>query len=182
MGHVIDGFDQQHLALRQLAHGADGFGVAAMADHDDLQAVIGVALGLDMHFADQRAGGIDKDHLAPRGLGRDGFGHAVGGKDHRAVIGAIFQLFHEHRAFGAQIIHHEFVMHDLVAHIDRRAPIFFSAIFDDLDRAIHTGAKKPRGAGQIQRKGRFVHLTTPVPGTGKPSWHQRPEQGQLDLE
>ena len=130
-------------ALRQLPHGAHGFGVARMADHHDLQSVFKMPLGLDMDLADQRAGGIDIDHLAPGGLGRDRFRHPMGGKDHRPVIGAILQLFDEHGALCPQPVDDIFVMHDLMAHIDRRAP-FLQRHFDDLDGAVHPGAETAR--------------------------------------
>ena len=94
---VIGRFDQQDFALGQLAHGADGFGVPGMADHDHLQASLGMALGFDVDLADQRAGGIDIDHLAAFGGGWDRLGDAVGGKDHWAVVGAFVQFFDEHR-------------------------------------------------------------------------------------
>ena len=63
-GHVSDGFHQQDLALGKLAHGADCFRVALVTDHNHLQSGSRVALRLDMHLGDQRAGGIHIDHLA----------------------------------------------------------------------------------------------------------------------
>ena len=129
----------------------DGARVAFVADHHHLQTVLVVAFRLDMHFRDERAGGVDIDHLAARGLGRDGFRNAVGRKDHRAVIGAFFELFDKHRALGAQIINHIFIVHDFVAHIDRCAP-FRDGHFDNLDRPIHTGTKPTRGR-KVQGQG-----------------------------
>ena len=109
-----------------------------------------VALGLDMDLADQGAGRIDKDHLAAAGLGGDGLGHTMGREDHRPVGGAFVQFFDKDRALVAQAVNDEFVMHDLVADIDRRAP-FLTRHFDDLDGPVDTGTKAAR-RGQIKRK------------------------------
>ena len=124
-----------------------------MADHDHLQAVGMVALGLDMHLGDERAGCVDEKHLALGGLCWHGLRDAMGRKDHRAVIGAIVKLFNKDRALVAQTIHDVFVVNDFVADVDRRAP-FFERHFDDLDRAIHARAEAAR-CGQVQRKWRF---------------------------
>ncbi len=80
----------------------------------------------------------------------------MGRKDHRAVIRAFVQFFDKDRALVAQAIDDEFVMHDLVAHIDRRAP-FLQRHLDDLDGAVDAGAKPARG-GKIEGKGWFGHL------------------------
>ena len=77
----------------------------------------------------------------------------MGGKDHRAVGGAVVQLLDKHRPLGAQGIDHELVVDNLVAHIDRCAP-FQQRQFDDLDGAVDTGAKAARG-GEV--KGQGVH-------------------------
>ncbi len=62
--------------------------------------------------------------------------------------GHFVQFLDEDRAPGAQAVDHELVVHDLVAHIDRRAP-FLDRHFDDLDRAVHAGAEAARG-GEIE--------------------------------
>ena len=141
--HVLRRLDQQNLALGQLSHRADGLGVAGMADHHDLEPVLMVAFGLDMDLRDQRAGGIDIEHLPRGGRVRHGFRHAMSGKDHRPVGRAVVQLLDKDRAPGREVIDHVFVMHDLVAHIDRRAP-FRERHFHDLDGAVHPGAEPAR--------------------------------------
>ncbi len=78
----------------------------------------------------------------------------MGGKYDRPVIGAFVKFFNKDRSFVAQAVHHEFVVHDFMAHKHRCAP-FFQRHFDDLDCAINTGTKPTRG-GQIQSKRRFV--------------------------
>ncbi len=140
MRHVGHGFHQQHLALRQLPHGANGLRMAGMADHDHLQPVFVVPLGLDMHLAHQRAGCIDEDHLPRLCRSRNRLGHAMGRKDHRTVIGHFVQFLDKDRTLRLERVDHKLVVHDLVAHIDRRAP-FRQRHFDDLDRPVHTSAK-----------------------------------------
>jgi hypothetical protein len=149
-GDIVDGFDQQHLARRQLAHRALRLGVAGVADHHQLQAVLVVALGLHVHLGHQRAGGIHRQHAAPRRLGRHRLRHAVGREDHRPVVGAVGEVFDEHRPAGAQALDDIAVVHDLVAHVDGRAPALQRHL-DDLDRPVHPGAEAAR-RGEIQRQ------------------------------
>ena len=59
------------------------------------------------------------------------------------------------RPFGAQVVHDEFVVHDLVPHIDRRAP-FLQRQFDDLDGAVDAGAE-PAWGGKEKGQGRVGH-------------------------
>ena len=150
-GHVGGGLDQDHLALGKLAHRADGLGVAGVADHDHLEAVLVVARGLDMDLRDQRTGGVDEEHPPRLGFGGDGFRDAVGGEDHRTVGRAVGQLLDEHRAARAQTVDDEAVVDDLVAHVDRRAP-FVQRHLDDLDGAVDAGAEAARGR-EMERQG-----------------------------
>ena len=53
------------------------------------------------------------------------------------------ELVHEHGAEAAQAVHDELVVHDLVAHVDRRAEQLDRAL-DDVDRAVDAGAEAPR--------------------------------------
>ena len=124
-----------------------------MADHHHLQTGLKMPFRLDMDFADQGAGGIHKHHFATGGLGWHRFGHTVGRKDHRATFWHIIEVFDKNRAQGAQPIDHIFVMHNLVAHIDR-CPPFRDRHFHDLDRPVHTCAKPARG-GKVQGQGRL---------------------------
>ena len=69
-GRIGHGFDLQHLAGWQLAHGAHGFGVAIMADVDQLDAGLMVPTGFAVDLGNQGAGGIDGDHPTLCCLGR----------------------------------------------------------------------------------------------------------------
>ena len=158
--HIGDGFHQQHLTHRQLPHGANGFRMTFMADVDHLHARLMVPGRLVMHFGDQRAGGIDGDHVAQCRLSRDGFWHAVGGKDHRAVERAIGQLLDKHRTFRAQAIDDELVVDNLVAHENRRTP-FVQGHFHDLYSAVDPGTEPARGR-KVQRQGGQVCHRRPI--------------------
>ena len=154
-GDILGGFDQQNLAVWQLAHRADRFRVTFVTDHHHLQTVLMMAFGLDMDLGYQRAGGVDIDHLAARGLGGDGFRNTMRREDDRTIIRAFVQFLDKHRTLGAQPIHNEFVVHDFMPHIDRRTP-FLDRHFDDLDGAIHTSAKAVGGC-KIKGQGGFGH-------------------------
>ncbi len=59
--------------------------------------VLVVPFGLDMHLADQGAGGIDEDHLPRLCRSRNRLGYAMGRKDHRPVIGHFVQFLDKDR-------------------------------------------------------------------------------------
>ena len=102
-----------------------------------------VALRLHVHLGDERAGGIELEHVAGRGRGRHRLRHAMGGEHHGPVaVRDLVQLLDEDGALGLQVIHHELVVHDLVAHIDRRA-VEGERPLHDVDRPHHPGAEAP---------------------------------------
>ena len=76
-------------------------------------------------------------------------------EDNRGAGGHFGQLLDEHGALCAQVVHHVLVVHDLVAHIDRRAELLQRA-FDDLDGALDSGAE-PAWIGKQDFHGRFSH-------------------------
>lgn len=103
-------------------------------------------VGLDVHLAHQRAGGIEKEHVALARLRWHPLGHAMGGKHHRRFARRnLAQLLDEHRAFPAQPLDYVFIVHDRVPHIDRRA-ILLERQLDDLDGPVHSGAETARRA------------------------------------
>jgi hypothetical protein len=114
-----------------------------MADEHDLTARVIVALRLHMDLGNQRAGGVEIEHLARLRLGRHRLGHAVGGEDHRPVHRALRQFFDEDGAQGPQALDHVAIVDDLVAHIDRRAELLDRPL-DDLDRPVDAGAEPAR--------------------------------------
>ena len=66
--------------------------------------------------------------------------------------GHFVKFLDEDRAPGAQAVDDEVVVHDLVAHIDRRAP-FLQRHLDDLDGPVDAGAEAAR-RGKIKGQGR----------------------------
>ena len=106
-----------------------------------------MALRLAVDLGDQRAGGIEIEHvarLAPRPaptLARRGRRRPPAGP----VSGHLVELLDEDRALALQAVDHVAVVDDLVADIDRRAP-FLQRHLDDLDRPVDTGAKAARRA------------------------------------
>ena len=67
-------------------------------------------------------------------------------EDYRRAVGHLVELVDEHRAELAQPLDHVHVVHDFVAHVDRRAEQRDGAL-DDVDRAIDAGAEST-GVGE----------------------------------
>jgi hypothetical protein len=98
---------------------------------------------LHVHLGHQRTGGVEHLEPAPRRFLAHRLRHAVGAEDQRGAIGHLGQILDEDRPGSAQAIDHVTVVHDLVAHVDRRAEGFQRAL-DDGDGAIHAGAEAAR--------------------------------------
>ena len=160
------GLHQRH-RLGDLAHGAFDLGVAGMADENELAALADIALALIMDLGDQGAGRVEDRQRAGGGFFLDAFCHPMGAEDGDRIGRHFGQVLDEARAFGLQALHHVLIVHDLVAHIDRRA-VFLQRPFDDLDGAHHTGAKSTR-LGEYN-----FHQDLPVqrPVTEKPGKRQ----------
>ena len=123
--------------------GTDDLFVALMADQQNVVVLASEALGLVVHLGDQWAGRVD--HLEVAGGGRlvDGRGHAVRREHHDGSLGHFVRLVDEYRSGLGQGLHDMPVVHDLVAHVHRRAMLLQCA-FDGLDGAIDSGAVPPR--------------------------------------
>ena len=128
------------------AHRALDLGVAGMADQDDLAALIGVALALDMHLRDERAGGVDHGQPALAGSPLDLARHPMRAEDRHRPRWHLVDLIDEHGALCVQPLDHMAVMDDLVAHIDGR-PVFLQGALDNLDRSFDPRAEAA-GLGQ----------------------------------
>ena len=145
--NVVHGFDQRHRSGRDLPEGADHFRVARVANEEDVPPFLDHPLRLPVHLGNQRARRVDVGQPAILRLGRNRFGHAVGGEDDRPVVGHFVELIDEYRAQFPQPIHDEAVVDDLVADIDRRAESFEREL-DDLDRAVDSRAEAARSGDQ----------------------------------
>ena len=125
-----------------------------MADQDDLEPVLVVRARLDMHLGDERTGGIEVEHAA-RALAAAGtdLRHAMCRKDHGGVgFGDFVELLHKNGAFAFECLDDVAIVHDLVAHVDRRSELLQRQL-DDLDGAVDAGAEAARGRQQ-DREGR----------------------------
>jgi hypothetical protein len=76
----------------------------------------------------------------------------VGAEDDRAAGGHLVEFVDEHRALGAQVVADELVVHDFVAHVDRRAEFFQAR--STMAMARSTPAQKPRGLAKEDFAGR----------------------------
>ena len=158
VGHVL----HQVNAAVELAHGALDFRVALVADHDEFVAFFVKFGHFDMHFRDQRAGGVKnlKAALARFFLHRKA--HAMRAEHQRSAGRHIAQLFNEDGALVFEVIDDIGVVHDLVAYIDGRAELDDGAL-DDFDGPVHAGAKTARlGQQDFLRVTRFrldAHLS-----------------------
>ena len=115
-----------------------------MADQDQRAALRDIALALVVHLGDQRAGGVEhRQARASPASSSTLLRHAMRAEDRDGVGRDLGEVLDEVRALGLQAFDHVLVVHDLVAHIDRRA-VFLERALDDLDRAHHAGAEAAR--------------------------------------
>ena len=149
--------------MGQLPHCADCFGMACVANHDHLKAVLTVAFCFNVDFAHQWAGGIDIYHIASLRGAWNRFWHPMCRKNYGAIIRAFVQLLHEYGTLRAQTVDDKFIVHNLVAHKDRRAP-FFQSHFDDFYGTIDPRTKTS-WRGKIKFELRFCHGHGPLLGT-----------------
>ena len=140
---VFDAFDQEHV-FRTLPHGAFDFRVAFVADHDDFSPSLAHSGDLKMDFGDQRAGCVKDIQAAGDGFFAYGLGDAVGAENDGAAGGNRREIVDEDRAFFAQIVADEFVMHYFMADVDRGTE-FFDGAFDNGDGAFNAGAEAAGG-------------------------------------
>ncbi|MNN51629.1 hypothetical protein D3C81_1662830 [compost metagenome] len=130
-------------AVFDLAHRAFDFRMAIVADHDDLATIATHFFDFDMDLGHQRTSRIKDTQAALLGFRLHRLGHAMRGKYDCIAGRHIIELFNKDRTLVAQVRHHIGVMHDLVAHIDRRAELGQRTL-DDFNRTIHTGTKTAR--------------------------------------
>ena len=137
--NILGRFNQIH-AVRCLAHGALDLGMALMSDHDNF-APLRTQLGnLDVHLGHQRTGGIEHTQAARLGVLAHRLRNTMRAENHRITRRHLVEFFDKDRALGTQVIDHEFVMHHLVTHVNRRT-VQRQGAFNDLDGAINAGTK-----------------------------------------
>ena len=127
--------------------------MAFVAYHDDFAVLRVQPRHFFVYLRYQRAGGVEHAETARLGFFLYGFGHAVR-RVNQGCAGRHFgQVFDKDRTFFAQIVHHEFIVHHFMTHINRRAE-FFQRALHDTDGPIDTGAEAARVG---QNNGFFRH-------------------------
>ena len=130
--------------VRCLTECPDDLFVVGVADEDEVVVLARVTTRLGVHLGDQRAGRVDDLEIpALGGLLANSRGYTVGCQHHDRVLGDLVDLLDEHRPLGLEVADDVQVVDDLTADIDRRSVERQSAL-DDLDRAVDTGAERPR--------------------------------------
>jgi hypothetical protein len=159
MWHIARFFDEVHV-VTALAHGAFDFGVALVADHNDLAPLGAMAGNFEVYLGDQRTGGIENAQAAPRRFGGDCFGNTVGAEDDNGAVGHLIEFIDKYRALGAQVFDDVFVVHNFMANVDGRAEGCQRAL-DDGDGAFDAGAEAARVGEQD------VYASIPTISTSK---------------
>ena len=100
------------------------------------------------------SGQVASNTFKPRasGLAAHRLRHAMRAEDHRRAVGHLVEFLDEDRAALLEVVDDVAVVHDFVAHVDRRAQRFERAL-DDLDRAVDAGAETA-GIGEDDVHGR----------------------------
>ena len=139
---ILQGFHQV-AAVRHFAQRADHLIVVLVPDEHDAVAVAREPHRLQVHLGDQRAGGVD--HIQPPllGLPSHRWRHAVRAEDGPRPLGHFVQLLDEDGAGLPQFIHNVLVVHDFLAHIDRR-PVQIQSDLHHVDSPDDAGAEAPR--------------------------------------
>ena len=112
-----------------------------MADKQDGVSPPGVAQDRRVYARHQRAGSVERDQLPGRGFVSHGGATPCAENTAVAPIGIWLRLVDEDRAAGAQVLHDDFVVNDLVAHVDGSRIARRASLERQLDRA--NGALDP---------------------------------------
>ena len=140
--HVFDILDEMH-AFARLPHRALDFRMALVADHHDVEAFLAHLRDFDMHFGDERTGGVVHAQATRLGFRADRLRNAVRAENDRVAGRHFLELLDEDRALLAQILDDIGVVDDFVAHVDRRA-VQLDRALDDFDGPIDAGTEPAR--------------------------------------
>ncbi len=138
---VLGRLDHDRL-VRPLAARADHLDVVGVTDQRDEVAAVGVAPGLRVHLRDERAHRVHHDEAALLAVlphrGRDPVCREHADRSRRDLV----LVVDEDGAEPLEPLDHVVVVHDLVAHVDRRT-VLLQQDLDDLDRPVDSGAERP---------------------------------------
>ncbi len=123
-----------------------------VADEEDRVAALREAASLLVHLRDERTGRVDGAEAARGRVQVDLRRHAVRGEHADRALGHVLLGLHEDGAALLEAPHDVDVVHDLLAHVDRRTVLLEQAL-DRVDRALDSRAV-PAGAGEQQSAGR----------------------------
>ncbi len=128
------------MLLRSLAHRADHFVVAGVADQDDVIALAGELDRLEMDLCHQRASRVDRLQMAGTGVGPDGRRDAVSAVQEQRPFGDLRNVLDEGHALAGEALDHVPVMDDLVVDVDVR-PEHLDRLVEAIDGHIDARAK-----------------------------------------
>ena len=150
-GDVIEVLDQMDVAGAGLAvplpHRAFDFRMSGMADQHHVAAGAALARDFQVHLGHQRTGRVEHLQPATRGLAAHRLRHAVRAEDDRRAVGHFVEFLDEDRAAVLELVDHVAVVHDFVAHVDRRAERSSARLTISIARS--TPAQKPRGLARM---------------------------------
>ena len=141
--------------------------MAFVADEKNVEVLGGEPLGLLMHLGHQRAGRVDRLEIAGLRLVVHLRRHAVGGEHHDRALGHFVVLLDENRALSLQGGDDVLVVHDLLAHVHRRA-VQLQRLFDGLHRPVDPGTVTTRLSQQHSLPTHGSHPTFAPPRAGPP--------------
>ena len=101
-----------------------------MADQEDIAARATMAQHLDVHLGHQRTGCVEYFQAAFGSLAAHGLRNAMRAENDRATRRNFVEFLDENRAALAQVLDHETIVHDFMAHVDRGAQGFDRALHD----------------------------------------------------
>ena len=114
-----------------------------MADQDQRAPARDVVPPLIVDLGDKRAGRIERGQAAIARLIDHRARHAVGAENGDRAVRNLAELLDEMRALGDQAVDDMAVVHDLMAHIDRR-PVLLQGQLDNIDGAHHARTETAR--------------------------------------
>ena len=162
---VFGCFDEDHLVGR-LAHCADDFVVPFVADQDDGVAFSSVADGFEMHFDDERAGGVDGKQAAFLSLVANLGGDTVSAVEERRAGWNFVDRLDENGAALSEAIDDELVMHDFMIDVEGRTEEVERPL-EALDRHIDARAE----ASRIGQHDLHQHVVSRIEKKSRPSWY-----------
>jgi hypothetical protein len=138
-----------------------------VTDQVDRQALAREALGLVVDLGHERAGGVDRAQPAQRGVAVHFGCDAVGREHDGGALRHVVLALDEDRSLLLEPPHDVDVVHDLLAHVDRRA-VQREHLLDRLDRALDAGAISTRAREQQTAGTSDRGHARSVPATSRP--------------